>query len=252
MIKKSILIITTLSLLLSCSDIMHNEDVKGRMIGDDAVYLHEVPGTYVRLKGLAPHDGGFGIEPNTNKGARVRRYVLMVDYDCEELKDSDEKLFRDSTGEREGLFLHSDAFPGHRILSHWIDKIIITSNADFNDIPAGKSISSKVMIFTWSAWPSIKAKKDIGQEEDLYNAFYNYFYTNPKPGCPAYSSLTKSMVDLSEDDLYLLGSGKYPVLFMFTELPEIKQHLFTITYYEGENSWSLDIAADFAVSKVCD
>ena len=116
---------------------------------------------------------------------------------------------------------------------------------DFNDIPAGGSLASKMMLFTWSVWPSVKAGKDVGhQNTDLY---CQYFY-NPIPDFPSYSYISKQLDSLVKDDLYLIGAtDRAPVMFMFTELPEIRQHVFTVTFTEGENTWSIQIPADFDV-----
>lgn len=216
---------------------------KGQEVGF-ADYIHQIPCCYVTLEGLKAYESGFGIEPHTINSYN-RRYVLMIDYDTKRLSDNEEKAFRETTGERNGKYLDHDADGWGLILCNRLDGITITSTADFNDIPAGSSLASKIMLFTWSVWPSVKAGKDVGhQNSDLY---CQYFY-NPIPDFPSYSYMSKQLDLLAQDDLFLISAAdRAPVLFMFTERPEIKQHVFYITFTEGEKTWSLQIPADFDV-----
>ena len=80
----------------------------------------------------------------------------------------------------------------------------------------------------------------------MFHSVSKILYFNPIPTIDSYSPVTTLLDELSEESLYMIsGGGRYPTLFMFTELPRIQQHVFTITYYDGENSWSVDIPADF-------
>ena len=209
-----------------------------------AFYSHQIPCGYVRLEGLKARESGFGIEPHALKNNQ-RRYVLMLDYDFTLLRDSEDKAFRESTGEKNGKFLDHDADGPGMILCHWLDGITITSSEDFNGIPSGESLASKIMLLSWSVWPSVKAGKDIGHSKnDLY---CQYLFFNPIPDFPCYSYIAKQLDSLSEDDLYLLAADRdrAPVMFLFTELPAQGQHVFTITYTEGDRQWYVDIPADF-------
>lgn len=234
--------------MLSCSEPNHGEEDTPY---GDASYEHAIPCAYAHLNGLKPYgDIGFGIEPHTMKSGRTKRYVLMVGYDIDLLDDFEEKEFRKTTGEKEGTFLNWDVDPGGYILCNRFSGLSITSSADFNDVPAGSSLSSKIMLFSWSVWPSIQAGKDLkerGGDKDLYS---RYFYFNPIPDCHSYSPVNKLLDNLNEGDLFYLGADNdwkdvCPALFMFTEIPEITQHVFTVTYFEGEQSWSVEIPADF-------
>ncbi|MBQ6763393.1 MAG: hypothetical protein IJP49_11645 [Bacteroidales bacterium] len=251
--KNLIFLIQMIFLLLSslsCSEQKHDDEEVPDGYSD---YAHAIPCAYANMKGLMPYgETGFGIEPHTTKPGRTERYVLMIEYDIRLLDDFEEKKFRETTGEKEGRFMHWDVDPGGYILCNRFSGVSITSSADFNDIPAGESLSSKIMFFSWSVWPSIQAGKDLkerGGEKDLYS---KYFYFNPIPRCHSYSPVNKLLDDLDEGDLFYLGADNYlisrdvcPALFMFTEIPEVKQHVFTVTYYEGDQSWSVDIPAEF-------
>lgn len=218
-----------------------NTENKGLEVGF-ANYIHQIPCCYVTLEGLKVHEAGFGIEPHTINSYN-RRYVLMIDFDTQRLSGKDEKAFRETTGERHGKYLDHDADGWGFILCNRLDGITITSTADFNDMPAGSSLASKLMLFTWSVWPSVKAGKDVGHENaDLY---CQYFY-NPIPDFPSYSYISKKLDRLAQEDLFLIGAtDRAPAILMFTEMPEIKQHIFSVTFTEGERTWSIQIPADF-------
>lgn len=253
--KNTIFLIQIIFLLLSmlsCSEQKHDDEEAPDGYSN---YAHAIPCAYAQMKGLMPYgETGFGIEPHTIKPGRTERYVLMVEYDIRLLDDFEEKKFRETTGEKEGRFMYWDVDPGGNILCNRFSGVSITSSADFNDIPAGESLSSKIMFFSWSVWPSIQAGKDLkerGGEKDLYS---KYFYFDPIPRCHSYSPVNKMLDDLDEGDLFYLGADNYlisrdvcPALFMFTEIPEVKQHVFTVTYYEGDQSWSVEIPAEFDV-----
>ena len=209
-----------------------------------AEYSHYIPCMYVRLLGLKPYQEGFGLEPHALKNFQYR-YSLMLGYDVQRLQENELKSFRESTGEKKGKFLDHDADGWGSILCNWLDGITVSSSAVFNGIPAGESLNSKVMLFSWSVWPSIKAGKDVGHSAaDLY---CKYLYFNPIPNFPSYSYISGQLDSLEGDDLYLIAADKdrAPAIFIFTEQPEIKQHVFTITYTEGDQRWSIDIPAVF-------
>lgn len=238
--KRRSIILIVISILLSSAC---TTEPGGEQNGEGR-YTNEIPCYYVALEGLKAHEGGFGVMPIT--GSVEKHYVLMLDYDVRRLTASEEAAFRETTGERKGKYLHWDADGDGGILCHRFDRILITSSADFNGIPSGEPLSSKIMLFTWSVWPSVNAGKDVGNgsmENDLY---HQYFYVhNPIPNFPSYSIISKKMNQLNAYDLYLIGADRGPVLFMFTELPEIKQHVFTLSFHEGNRVWSIDIPAVF-------
>lgn len=253
-IYSQIVIIFMLFSSLSCLEQKHIDEETPNGYSN---YAHAIPCAYAHLNGLKLYkDTGFGIEPHTMKSGRTTRYTLMIEYDFRLLNDFEEKIFRETTGETEGWFMYSDVDPGGYILCNRFSAISITSSADFNEIPAGESLSSKIMLFSWSVWPSIHARKDLnerGGEKDLYS---QYFYYDPIPRCHSYSPVNKLLEDLDEGDLFYLGADNSqvrpdvcPALFMFTETPEVKQHVFTVTYFEGDQSWSAVIPADFSVNE---
>lgn len=207
---------------------------------------NRVPGWYSRLNNIKPYKSGFALEPNALRFLKEQRYVLMLDYDKTVLTESEDRRFRESTGESEGRYLDHDADAPPSYLSNMFNKITVISSEDFNEIPAGESLASKIMMFTWTAWPSVKARKDVGNPNS--GLFHDYFYVNPVPEFKSCSPLTKMLEDLDDEDLFLIAcdAGRFPTIFMFTEFPEKKQHIFTVTYYEGEQMWTADIPADFS------
>lgn len=251
--KRTYILLLIISLFLgaiSCSEQpSDNNSNDPESLWESEGTSRNIPCFYEQLNEIKPYRGiGFGIEPHTDNSGRIKRHVLMIDYSCRVLSSAEEKDFRETTGERNGHYKYS-YHPGGYILCNRFTGISITSSEDFNEIPAGESLASKIMMFTWSVWPSINAGRDLnerGGEKDLYT---KYFYFNPIPDFGSYSPVTKMLDSIEEDDLYYNGADNNeccPALFMFTELPDIKQHVFTVTYYEGEQKWSINIEADFS------
>lgn len=240
-------------LLISCSTLNNRDDEGGNSLAGYGGMYHQIPCQYVALEGLKPYGGsGFGIEPHTLKDGDLRRYVLMIDYDTRTLQQWEEKAVRSSTGEQKGSFHQDDTDPGGDILCNRVSSISVTSSEDFNSIPAGESLSSVLMFFSWSVWPSIQAGKDLKERSGNKDLYLQYFHFNPIPECFSYSPVNKMLNNINTEDLYLLGSnsdnrGVCPAMFMFTESPAVKQHIFTVTYREENQSWSVEIPADFSL-----
>lgn len=142
---------------------------------------------------------------------------------------------RERWGDTDGHFLHGDAIPYIRVLDHAFDRITIISNADFNDIEAGQDLGDKVMIYTGSALPSIRA----GERLD-YPSWEEFSESNL---CYYLWPVVKSLNELTKEDLSLINADC--VTFIFKDNPIQPKHTFTLTFFEGSKQWTLDVHIDF-------
>lgn len=106
----------------------------------------------------------------------------------------------------------------------------IVSSAQFNDIPAGESLASKTMLLTSTLLPYIESNyKDEGDWSDEIRkqfSFYTYkvWYHKPKD---LFHPIVTLLSELKPDDMMLLCDHSNQI--RFTEVPEVKEHTFTIT-----------------------
>lgn len=106
----------------------------------------------------------------------------------------------------------------------------IVSSAQFNDIPAGESLASKTMLLTSTLLPYIESNyKDEGDWSDEIRkqfSFYTYkvWYHKPKD---LFHPIVTLLSELKPDDMMLLCNHSNQI--RFTEVPEVKEHTFTIT-----------------------
>ena len=211
--------------------------------GGFSTVRHQFYGAYDDLESLVPYQSGFMLEPHALKH-NERKAVLAIGYQIRHLDEWEQEEIREASGEKRGSFIHSDAFAPARMLRNRIDGIEITSDVPFNDIPAGESLCSKMELFTASAWPCLQAGKDLSfPRGGVDDAYFNAFYFNPVPD--NLYPIAKRLDKLEEGDLYYMDSDHYPAYILPLETPEVKEHVFTITYYEGERAWSVEIPAVF-------
>ena len=187
-------------------------------------------------------------------------YAIGLAYKARKIPDDESQLLR-VQHEEDGshIFYHPDFSVSDDVLVNRFDKIDIVSNADFNDIPAGQSLASKFEFFSTSAWPIFRKDPDMICTEgsghynkvissyldtDFGKKFHNYPFND------FFKPVHKDISELTSDDLYLLSAelhaqNRMSACLVAKEVPEIKEHIFTISYYEGDKVWSVDIPAVF-------
>ena len=167
-------------------------------------------------------------------------YAIRITYKLKRIPDSEQIILKHKTGEDGARrFEHYNSEGPTDALAHKFDRIDIISNTNFNGIPAGESLASKFDFYSSSAWPAIQAgrSENVGGGTDFAKQFGFY------PFCSMYTPLHKSLDKVIPEDLYLLDA--HLAVFVAKEVPEIKEHIFTISYYEGDKVWSVDIPAVF-------
>lgn len=175
--------------------------------------------------------------------------ALWIKYNTTILSQDEWEEYIQETGESKHRFAHyTESDGGTHALAHKIDRIEIVSNNDFNDIPAGSSLTSKFLFLSASAWPVIQVGRVIrlNKEEDrantVFGQYFGYYYFNL-----SFTPVQGLLSELAPESLYLLEYDTFhaPAVLLTEEIPEIKTHIFTVTYYEGEKEWRVDFPVNF-------
>lgn len=218
-----------------------NSSLIGGLPSYDSFFIHQ----YYRLECLESSP----FQKRSSKEGTTF-YTVMLDYRVKKLTASENAQFYHVTGEDNpsNTYLHMcDSYGPEEALIHRFDKLDVISNADYNDIPAGESLKDKVVFLSTSAWPIIKVggknhhrllQSEI--EQTLHYQLMGGYY-----GTDTYAPVEGKLSDLTSEDLYLLNTHPYESIFAFTEIPAIKDHVFTISYHEGSIVWTIDIPAKF-------
>lgn len=209
-------------------------------------YFAPFVNSYFRLESIQPYNEGFF--KIVNPSGEVF-YTIQLDYSVKRLSDEEKMNFYHVTGEDKCNFAQYDYKGPTRALAHMIDCIDITSNAAFNGLAPGESLRSKFSFLSASAWPVIKKGKSerISDSEmkatDYFKIFNTYIFDD------TYAPVQGLLTELGPEDLSLLecegANGYRQAVFVAREIPEIKTHIFTIKFTEGEKIWSVDIPAIF-------
>ncbi len=124
-------------------------------------------------------------------------------------------------------------------------RIEITSDADFNDVPAGQSLAGKVAIMAFSPYIWLKSGSVLTYDWSDYNTavgnppiYDEYFYCRPQ-----IHLVYKTLDTLAPDDLKLLLDDK--ISFHFIERPAIKNHNFTIRFIDNRQSYEGTVSVTF-------
>ena len=162
---------------------------------------------------------GFGYNDNTDVYTRLQR-------------EYDDCHFNKVRGVESGLKVAINNFVS----------IDITSDADFNGIPAGESLASKVRIVAKSPCRWLKHHVTF----DWLNSAPQDFLSIDKNALYYFEELYPINMLVSEirpSDLELLELKN--VSFLFQENPEIKKHNFTVTFKEEYKEISAHVSAEF-------
>lgn len=204
------------------------------------------------------HRSGFAGEPEITDYI-IHLYALMTDvefissriYDSDGIQscgtydflygkcDSLQKVYDDyhfNQAQRPG---------GHFAYVNEFQKIEITSDTDFNEVPAGESLAGKVAIMAFSPYIWLKSGSVLTYDWSDYNTadgnppiYDECFYCIPQ-----IHLVNKTLDTLTPDDLKLLLDDK--ISFHFIEIPAIKNHNFTIRFIDSKQSYGNTINVTF-------
>lgn len=239
-----ILLMSLIGLMASCSgEKIDNQTVEENPAGGGG-YRPYLVSSYRQLTGLYAKGDCFVLQKDKN-GRQIP--CFNVTFDTKKVDEDQVAAWRKM--EKEGSFLQSDAFPPVAVLLHSFQRIEIVSDQPFAEIAPGNTIGKYVRFYASSALPCLEAKDDSrcfdnvrkrGETVDYCSSFINYpFHERIAP-------VSALVSELKETDLSLLGTmNMVDVVFAFEMIPEIKEHVFTITFYEDTSSWRMDVPVVF-------
>lgn len=168
---------------------------------------------------------------------------LIIHFTGKELNSDDLAYLRKAVGDVSKICPHGDFEPTPCFITNKIRSIEVISTNDFNDIPAGNSLASKLTFLSGAVLPSIVNKSyDIETDPETDKYFWSVYYISPS--C---TPLIAPLFEINPDDLYLLDSRR--TFIFFNELPEVKEHTFTVTFKGEDFCFSDRISVNFGEIK---
>jgi len=114
----------------------------------------------------------------------------------------------------------------------------VTSDRDFNNIPAGASLATKVRYIAYSPYKWLTSGCSQTYSWDQMPSDYTKF-GNRHFQIPELFPVNGLLSEITPEDLKLLIVSH--ICFYFIETPAIKEHKITVTFYEKEKSISSSI-----------
>ena len=127
--------------------------------------------------------------------------------------------------------------PLHVSMNDFI-KIDVTSDRDFNNIPAGASLATKVRLIAVSPKKWLMSGGARTYSWDQMPSDYTKF-GNRHFQIPEVFPVNGLLSEITSEDLKLLIVSH--ICFYFIETPAIKEHKITVTFYEKEKSISSSV-----------
>jgi len=127
--------------------------------------------------------------------------------------------------------------PLHVSMNDFI-KIDVTSDRDFNNIPAGASLASKVRYIAYSPYKWLTSGCSQTYSWDQMPSDYTKF-GNRHFQIPELFPVNGLLSEITPEDLKLLIVSH--ICFYFIETPAIKEHNVTVTFYDKEKSISSSV-----------
>jgi len=124
--------------------------------------------------------------------------------------------------------------------------IDVVSDSEYNDIPAGGSLGSKVRIVSLSPYKWLLSRSTLTYD---WSDIPEDYCTVDSRGCkynalyPWEFPVNKYLADVTENDLVLLKAEE--LYLLFTETPSIKEQTITVTFREGDVSHSASVSVVF-------
>lgn len=133
----------------------------------------------------------------------------------------------------------------NRAIANEFTGVEIVSDGDFNGIAAGESLRSVTKIISASAfeyiWGGYENPYDWRTKPDEYR--YGWGFEGGITNSGGYYPVLNTLDKLVPDDMKLLDPTM--IYLRFTEIPQIKEHTFTVTFREGEKEITASTAFTF-------
>lgn len=123
---------------------------------------------------------------------------------------------------------------GYSVYGNDFTAVDLISDTDFNGIKAGESLGGVVKLLALSPYRWLTSGSKVTFDWNQYND--DLFLSCIEKTIAQLFPVNGFLKDLTAEDLKLLGTR--PLQLYFTELPSIKEHTLTITFYEGESSYA--------------
>lgn len=116
---------------------------------------------------------------------------------------------------------------GHVLYYDFIS-IDIVSSAQFGDVAPGESLASKVLYGALTIKPFIDSRYSIFGDWDAPEVQASGFWKYDRFHYSEWQPIVKPLNEVTQSDMELLESNK-GMRLKFTEVPEVKEHTFTVT-----------------------
>lgn len=118
---------------------------------------------------------------------------------------------------------------GDRAVVNNFISIEITSSAQFGQIPAGESLASKVVFYGSTIKPYLDSGYTTLGNWSVWGDYPEDGWFGSNDCYKEWTPIVKNVSEVTRDDLQLLGYRAPTNELHFTEVPEVKEHTFTVT-----------------------
>lgn len=118
---------------------------------------------------------------------------------------------------------------GDRAVVNNFTSIDIISSAQFGQIPAGESLASKVVFYGATIKPYLDSGYTTLGNWSVWGDYPEDGWFGSNDCYEEWTPIVKKISEMTSDDLQLLGYRTPTIELHFTEVPEVKEHTFTVT-----------------------
>ena len=202
------------TILCSCAKVDDHPGVREHIVSQ----FINVSSIELRYNEYEENNGLFSIGSNGNYADKETRERLWKEYD-------------------DYHYNKVQVEPLHVSMNDFI-KIDVTSDRDFNNIPAGASLATKVRLIAVSPKKWLMSGGARTYSWDQMPSDYTKF-GNRHFQIPELFPVNGLLSEITPEDLKLLIVSH--ICFYFIETPAIKEHKITVTFYEKEKSISSSV-----------
>jgi hypothetical protein len=106
--------------------------------------------------------------------------------------------------------------------------INVVSSAQFGDVAPGRPLASKIVYSALSIKPYIDSGYTMFGDWDAIAGQESGFWNSMEVGYAEWTPIVKPLTEVTIDDMKLLATT-WGMALSFTEVPEVKEHTFTVT-----------------------
>lgn len=133
---------------------------------------------------------------------------------------------------------------GDRAVVNNFTSIDIISSAQFGQIPAGESLASKVVFYGATIKPYLDSGYTTLGNWSVWGDYPEDGWFGGNDCYEEWTPIVKNVSEVTSDDLQLLGYRTPTNELHFTEVPEVKEHTFTVTIVD-EGGYVMTASIDY-------